>query len=77
VSSDTGGAGAGIAFLANGTKLVKWRTGSEARISHLKRDYGWARTRVDGIVGNPGLVRVRRAGSQRHQGQRFPPRCGV
>ena len=22
------------------TKLVKWRTGSEARISHLKRDYG-------------------------------------
>ena len=31
------------------TKLVKWRTGSEARISHLKRDYGWARTRVDGI----------------------------
>jgi IS5 family transposase len=28
------------------TKLVKWRTGSEARISHLKRDYGWARTRV-------------------------------
>ena len=33
------------------TKLVKWRTGSEARISHLKRDYGWARTRVDGIGG--------------------------
>jgi IS5 family transposase len=32
-------------------KLVKWRTGSEARISHLKRDYGWARTRVDGIAG--------------------------
>jgi IS5 family transposase len=31
------------------TKLVKWRTGSEARISHLKRDYGWARSRVDGI----------------------------
>jgi IS5 family transposase len=33
------------------TKLVKWRTGSEARISHLKRDYGWARSRVDGIDG--------------------------
>jgi IS5 family transposase len=32
------------------TKLVKWRTGSEARISHLKRDYGWARSRVDGIA---------------------------
>jgi len=33
------------------TRLVKWRTGSEARISHLKRDYGWARSRVDGIAG--------------------------
>jgi transposase, IS5 family len=32
------------------TRLVKWRTGSEARISHLKRDYGWARTRVDGLA---------------------------
>jgi len=32
-------------------KLVKWRTGSEARISHLKRDYGWSRTRVDGLDG--------------------------
>lgn len=31
-------------------KLVKWRTGSEARVSHLKRDYGWARSRVDGIA---------------------------
>jgi IS5 family transposase len=31
-------------------KLVKWRTGSEARISHLKRDYGWARSRVDGLA---------------------------
>jgi IS5 family transposase len=32
------------------TRLVKWRTGSEARVSHLKRDYGWARSRVDGIT---------------------------
>lgn len=32
-------------------KLVKWRTGSEARISRLKRDYGWARTRIDGSAG--------------------------
>ena len=32
-------------------KLVKWRTGSEARISHLKRDYGWARTRIDTVAG--------------------------
>ena len=32
-------------------KLVKWRTGSEARISCLKRDYGWRRTRIDGTDG--------------------------
>jgi IS5 family transposase len=32
-------------------ELVKWRTGSEGRISCLKRDFGWARTRIDGING--------------------------
>jgi IS5 family transposase len=32
-------------------KLVKWRTGSEARISCLKRDFGWRRTLLDGIDG--------------------------
>jgi IS5 family transposase len=32
-------------------KLVKWRTGSEGRISHLKHSWGWDRTRIDGIVG--------------------------
>lgn len=32
-------------------KLVKWRTGSEARISCLKRDYGWRRTGIDGTAG--------------------------
>ena len=32
-------------------KLVKWRTGSEARISSLKRDHGWRRSLVDGIGG--------------------------
>lgn len=32
-------------------KLVKWRTGSEARISCLKRDYGWRRTLTDGKTG--------------------------
>ena len=32
-------------------RLVKWRTGSEGRISCLKRDYGWRRTRIDGTVG--------------------------
>ena len=32
-------------------KLVKWRTGSEGRISHLKHSWGWDRTRIDGIEG--------------------------
>jgi IS5 family transposase len=30
---------------------VKWRTGSEGRISYLKRSYGWDRTHLDGIKG--------------------------
>jgi transposase, IS5 family len=32
-------------------RLVKWRTGSEGRISYLKRGYGWDRTRLDGKPG--------------------------
>jgi len=32
-------------------KLVKWRTGAEGRISHLKHAYGWDRTGIDGIDG--------------------------
>ena len=32
-------------------KFVKWRTGSEGRISHLKHSWGWNRTRIDGIGG--------------------------
>jgi IS5 family transposase len=32
-------------------RVVKWRTGSEARISCLKRDYGWGRTLIDTEVG--------------------------
>jgi IS5 family transposase len=32
-------------------RLVKWRTGSEGRISHLKCSWGWNRTRMDGIDG--------------------------
>ena len=32
-------------------RTVKWRTGSEARISTLKRQYGWDRTRLDGLDG--------------------------
>jgi aryl-alcohol dehydrogenase len=31
--------------------LVRWRTGSEGRISYLKRGYGWDRTRLDGTEG--------------------------
>jgi len=32
-------------------KLVKWRTGSEGRISYLKHTYGWNRTQLDGKEG--------------------------
>jgi IS5 family transposase len=32
-------------------RTVKWRTGSEARISTLKRGYGWDRTRLDDLDG--------------------------
>jgi IS5 family transposase len=30
---------------------VKWRTGSEGRVSHLKRDWAWRRTRLRGHAG--------------------------
>jgi IS5 family transposase len=32
-------------------RTVKWRTGSEGRISTLKRGYGWDRTRLDSLEG--------------------------
>jgi IS5 family transposase len=32
-------------------RTVKWRTGSEGRISTLKRGYGWDRTHLDGTEG--------------------------
>jgi IS5 family transposase len=32
-------------------RLVKWRTGSEGRISYLKRRWGWDRTLLDGLSG--------------------------
>src|SRR5262249_35907611 len=32
-------------------RLVKWRTGSEGRISCLKRQYGWDRSLLDGTAG--------------------------
>jgi IS5 family transposase len=30
---------------------IKWRTGSEGRIQHLKQSYGWDRTEFTGIDG--------------------------
>jgi len=30
---------------------IKWRTGSEGRINHLKRSYGWNRTQFTGLDG--------------------------
>jgi IS5 family transposase len=30
---------------------IKWRTGSEGRINHLKRSYGWNRTELTGVDG--------------------------
>ncbi|MGO9872164.1 MAG: ISNCY family transposase [Acidimicrobiia bacterium] len=32
-------------------KMVRWRTGCEGRISCAKRDFGLARTRIDGLAG--------------------------
>ena len=32
-------------------RAVRWRTGSEGRISTLKRQYGWDRARLDGTEG--------------------------
>ena len=38
---------------------IKWRTGSEGRISHLKRDWAWRRTRLRGHdVHAPGADTV-------------------
>ncbi len=30
---------------------VKWRTGCEGRINHLKRSYGWNRTELTTLTG--------------------------
>jgi IS5 family transposase len=32
-------------------RMVRWRTGSEGRISCVKRDFGLSRTRIDGLAG--------------------------
>ena len=37
---------AGIEHTDSFVAAVKWRTGCEGRISHLKRDCGWRRTRL-------------------------------
>jgi transposase, IS5 family len=50
----TGKASAKRAEIEHATEFVaavKWRTGCEGRISHLKRDWAWNRTRLRGHVG--------------------------
>ena len=32
-------------------RTIKWRTGCEGRVSTLKRQYGWDRTRIDSVEG--------------------------
>lgn len=46
----------GLVLRRSFQRLVKWRTGSEGRISCLKRDFGWARTRIDGLHGAKTLT---------------------
>jgi transposase, IS5 family len=44
--------------------MVRWRTGCEGRISCAKRDFGLARTRIDGLtwvghgIFNHNLVKI-------------------
>ena len=45
-------------------RTVKWRTGSEARISTLKRQYGWDRSRLDHLDGARIVDRTGRHGAQ-------------
>ena len=42
---------AAIEHAADFVTAVKWRTGCEGRISHLKRDWAWHRTRLRGHNG--------------------------
>jgi transposase, IS5 family len=55
-------------------RTVKWRTGSEARISTLKRQYGWDCTRLDHLNGARILDRTGDPGPQ--PGQDHRP-CGL
>ena len=51
-------------------RQVKWRTGSEGRINHIKRSYGWNRTELTGINGARTWCRTRRLRPQPRQDQR-------
>ena len=42
---------AAIEHAADFVSAVKWRTGCEGRISHLKRDWAWRRARLRGHDG--------------------------
>jgi IS5 family transposase len=57
-------------------KTIKWRTGSEGRISSLKRGYGWDRTRLDGTEGASDLDRTGGPGPQPGQ-DRSPGRTSA
>ena len=50
-------------------RTIKWRTGSEGRISTLKSGYGWDRTRIDGTEGARIWDRARRPDPQPGQDQ--------
>ena len=46
---------------------MKWRTGCEGRVSSLKRQYGWDRTRIDSLRRCPDLDRAGRLHQQPDQ----------
>ena len=56
-------------------RLVKWRTGSEGRISYLKRRFGWDRTLLDGLDGAQTWCGLGRLHPQ-HRQDRQPDRGG-
>jgi len=56
-------------------RQVKWRTGCEGRVSSLKRQYGWDRTRIDSLEG-PGPGRGRASSPTTwSRSPTCPPRC--
>jgi len=56
-------------------KLVKWRTGAEGRISHLKNRYSWDRGRLDGLTGaRTWCGHLRPQPGQAHRPRRDPNR---